>query len=490
MIPGGVHERAGEHLHTADILAGLHVVGPVGIINALGSLADVHQVLPGQDGLIQRLRPLVPAGSSPEAGEHRRGGQGEKHGGGGNLCDIEAVGGLVRIADLPGGDVGDQLVCIGGDVVFAAAFGHTIPVGQVQHGDLCHLADVEGNALRRGTAVGEVQAAASGGILAADLRHSQYVPPVGHRTHGGTPGIGLGVELAGVYGKRPAGGDAACVDDHLIPRSGGGAQGLEVTAALLIVLAVHRSAAGIDTLKHYPAAPALEQFFRQLQLVLQCADIKIVIPLAAAQPLAKRGNIRLGDAGPQLRAERRGEERGNVVRQAPGLVVLHEQQLGAADHIISLLLGGYADLDHILQLPKRHDGKTGSSHRAVVGHIGPVVGVTGRISNAGGRIGDQLPAGAVQGIALQPDPHTVRPQPGGIAAVQTGHPDGGGEVHRLSKGADDVLIPVPIKLTAAGGGPVGVEVAVNHIPGVKGRGGGIGGSVVVPGIGQADAGDF
>ena len=48
VVPGSVHERTSEHLHTPDILPGLHGPG-----NALDSLADGQHVLPGQQGILQ-----------------------------------------------------------------------------------------------------------------------------------------------------------------------------------------------------------------------------------------------------------------------------------------------------------------------------------------------------------------------------------------------------------------------------------------------------
>ena len=92
MIPGGVHKGPGKHGHTADVLAGLHVIVGIDIVDALGLLADGHDILPGQHGVVEGGDLLLP-GAGAQCALYGQGGQGEQDHGGGDLCGVAVVGG-------------------------------------------------------------------------------------------------------------------------------------------------------------------------------------------------------------------------------------------------------------------------------------------------------------------------------------------------------------------------------------------------------------
>ena len=477
MAPRRVHEGPCEHLHAPDVLAGLHVVLGVGLVDALGGFADVHDVLPGQDSLVQGLNPLRPAPARTAL--HRRCGQGQQHGGGGNLRDVAEV--RLHVAGQPGG-IGLQLVRVAAQDVPPLAFAQGMPVRQLQHRDIRSPADVEADALGIRPAVGQVQASASGGVLAADLRNRQHVPPVGQRSDLGPPCGGLGVELAGVdrqlLPRRNAGG----VDGQLLLRPGGHAQGLEVTAALP-VLRVRSAAAGLDAAEHHAGGgSAPQQFLRQGQLVCQGVQIHVVIPLIALQPLPQGADIRLGDAGAQGGPQLIGKEGCNVVRQAAGRIILHKHQLRQAHCRVGHLLDGDADLHHVCHRLEGQHGKL--RHGGVVPHGQPGV-VVGGLASLEGIRGHQG-AGAVQIVSLPPDGDGVEPEIVGIAPIQTGDPDDAAEVHGPAEGGQDLLVVPPVAVPIGMGGPVGAEIAVRHELRLEGPAGGIGGGGHVPGIRQPD----
>ena len=473
-----VHERAGEHLHAADILAGLHVVLGVGYVDALGGFADVHHVLPGQNGLVQRLDPLRPAAA--RAAQHGGGGQGQQHGGGGNLRDVADV--RPQVAGQSGG-IALQLAGVAAQLASPLALAQGIPIRQLQHRNVRSPADVEADTLGVCSAVGQVEAAAPGGVLAADLGDGQHVPPVGQRSDGGAPGGGLGLELAGVHRQLLSRRDAGGVNGQLLLRPGGHPQGLEVAAALLVFPAVLPAAAGLDSVyQHAGGRSAPEQLLRQGQLVRQGVQIHVIVPLLALQPLPEGVNVRLGDAGAQGGPQLVGEEGRDVVRQAMGRVVLHKHQLRQAHRRVGRLLNGDGDFHHVRHRLEGQDGEL--RHAGVVPHAQPgaVVGGAAPLEGIRRRQG----AGAVQVLSLPPDGDGVEPQVVGIAPVQPGHPDDGAEVHRAAEGGENLLAPGPVAVVPGLGGPVGAEIAVVHVRGLEGLPGGVGAGRDVPAVRQPD----
>ena len=466
VVPRRVHERSREHLHAADVLAGPHVVLGVGLVDALGGFADVHHVLPGQDGLVQGLDPLRPAPA--RAALHRRRGQGEQHGGGGNLRNVAEV--RLRVSRQAGG-IGFQLVHVAAQLRSPLAVVPGMPIRQLQHRDVRSPADVEADALGIRTAVGQIQAAAPGGVLAADLGNCQHIPPVGQRSDLRPPGGGLGVELAGVNRQLLSRRDAGGVDGQLLPRPGGHAQGLEVAAALL-VLRVRSSAAGLDAaLHHAGGGSAPQQLLRQVQLVRQGVQVHVIVPLAALQPLPEGLDVRLGDAGAQDGPQFVGEEGRDVVRQAASRIVLHKHQLRQAYRRVGRLLDGNGDLHHVRHRLEGQYGKL--RHGGVVPHRQPGVMVGSAAPLKG--IRRHQGAGAVQIVALAPDGDGVEPEVVGIASVQPGDPDDAAEVHRPAEGGQDLLVVPPVAVPIGMGGPVGAEIPVVHVFRLEGLAGGIGG---------------
>ena len=370
MAARGVHKGAGEHLHTPDILAGGHVVLVIGVVDSLGGLADVHDVLPGQHVLVQIFNPAAAVGAVGP--QHGGGGEGQQHGGGGDLRHVQALDGGVGAGDVLGGHIGGELVHIGSDPGPAGALIQAVPVGQLQHGDVHRTADVELNGFGVGAAVGQVQAAAPLGGLAADCGHGENVPAVGQRADLGPPGGGLGVKLAGIEGDMLPLGDSGGVDGDLLARPGGRAQGLQVAAPLAVFGAVCAAAPGLDASQHHAAGNlGIQQLLGQVQLVGQGLGVQVVVDLVAVQPGLEGVDIRLGYAGGQLGAQLVGEERGDVVGQTAGRIILHKQQLGETDDGVVLLLRRHADFYHIFYRIEGQNGKFAGGDVAKVGDVGP-----------------------------------------------------------------------------------------------------------------------
>ena len=343
---------------------------------------------------------------------------------------------------------------------------------------------MEPDALRAGPAVSDIQAAAAGGVLTADLGNGEDVPAVDQLAHLCLPRGGLGVELGGVDRHRLPGGDACGIDGDLPSGGGGHAQGLQLAAALTVLLAVLSAAAGINAVHdHAGAVSAVQKLLGQDQLVGHGVQIHVVVPLVAVQPAAQLIDPRLCHAGGQSSVQLVGEQLPDLIGQTVVLIVLQEHQLREADTDISRLLSGHADLYHVLLGCKGHDSELG--HGGISPDTGPgldvpAVGIA-VIVCAGGH----MAARPVQVVPLIPDQDAVGPQVGGMIPVQPGHPDSGLEVLGLPEGDHYMLIvpPVPCR-------PVGTVVPVRHVGRRKGRTGSVGRAVVVVLIRQPDGGNI
>ena len=90
MVSGGIHERPRKHGHAADVLPpGLGVL-LIGAVNAVGGLADVHDILPGQHGIDERADFFIPAAAAQGA-VHRLCGQGQQHHRRGDLRHVPII---------------------------------------------------------------------------------------------------------------------------------------------------------------------------------------------------------------------------------------------------------------------------------------------------------------------------------------------------------------------------------------------------------------
>ena len=66
-----------------------------------------------------------------------------------------------------------------------------------------------------------------------------------------------------------------------------------------------------------------------------------------------------------------GEERGDVVGQTAGRIILHKQQLGETDDGVVLLFRCHADFYHIFYRIEGQNGKFAGGDVAKVGDVGP-----------------------------------------------------------------------------------------------------------------------
>ena len=240
------------------------------------------------------------------------------------------VAGFDRIRDTAGRGICLQLLHILLNTGLPLSIVHAVPAGQLQSGNPHRSADSEPNLLRVRSAAGHIQAAAPGCILTADLGNGQNIPPVVKRPHFLQPLVCLGVILTGVDGDSLPAGDRG-IDSDLTSRSGSHAQGLQLTAALAVLRAVQSTAAGIQTDMNAAAGRlAVKKGLRQIQLVGHVGGIEVVISLIAVQPLTQGVDLRLGDAGKQLRMQAvhsPRKEAGDLLLQAAGRIVLQEHQL-------------------------------------------------------------------------------------------------------------------------------------------------------------------
>ena len=251
MVPGGVHERSGEHAHIADVLTGLHGITVAGkrisrADNPLDLVGNEKCLLPGEDVLVHGLNLVI--GTKPV--QNLVCGQAQQDAGRGNLRGVEDVGLGIRPILC---HVGLQRRHVGADGVTPGSFVHAVPAGELQDGDDgCFLVGehMEFDLLRMLAGVGHVERAAPGIGQVPDLGDVDMVASVPQLNRGPSPDAGFSVVLRGDDGDcltfRKLG-----VDRHRRFGLGGDAQRLEVACALT-VCAVRSAAAALEIVLHEP----------------------------------------------------------------------------------------------------------------------------------------------------------------------------------------------------------------------------------------------
>ena len=439
MIARRVHKGSGEHLHTADILPHVHIVVPIGLVDALGGQADVHDILPGQDRVVQ----AVSGGLL-----HGGGGQRQQDRGRSDFGHVQTVHRLRE-----SGQLGEIVV----DTGLALGLRQAVPVGQLQSGNVSSHTYMQLDLAAVSAAVGVVQTAPSGGVLTADLGDGQHVPAVLQGAHSRAPCGGLRVVLGGVDRDALSLRDAGGVDHDFVVCGagvglglGGCAQRLEGASALAVVILARE---GVQAVQDHTPALAVQKLLRQIQLVGQDVHIHVIFALVAVEPVPQTADLGLGHAGLQAGVGRVVKQLGNVVGQVAAGVVGQEHQLRQAHGQIVPLFHGDGDFRHVL-----HRGEGEQGEFAHVGHGGPGAGVAG-LTAAGGNDG----AGAVLVVLGGPHGHGVGAQMIGEAAVHPGHPDRGAQILGCFEGAVDLLAAGEIAVPVGLGGPVGLEIAVSHV---------------------------